>query len=269
MYLSHWGLARSPFAAGAAPLLAYDGESAVEATARLRFVTRQSRPLAVLVGPRGVGKSLLVRRFVEQVRRQGRRAAWIHAAGLSSRELLWQMSAELALAPRGSEDAAALFRRLATFADALLWQRDSALVALDQADQAGPDVLAQIVRLLAVGASTAPLTFVLVAASDQLWRLGTELLERVDMRIDLEPWSEAETVGYVQHALVEAGGDRPVFDDEALAVLYTLSEGVPRQVNRLADHALLGAAGEGRAMGDAAIIEAAHDALAWTAPARE
>jgi type II secretory pathway predicted ATPase ExeA len=96
-------------------------------------------------------------------------------------------------------------------------------------------------------------------------RLGDELLEAADLRIDLEPWSEADAVGYVQHALVEAGADRPIFEDEALAALYALSDGIPRRVIRLADHALLGAAGDGQDMVDAAMVEAAHDALSWTA----
>ena len=67
----------------------------------------------------------------------------------------------------------------------------------------------------------------------------------VDLRIDLEPWTASECVGYVQHALLESGCDQPAFDDEALETLASLSGGVPRRLNRLADHALLAAAAEG------------------------
>jgi type II secretory pathway predicted ATPase ExeA len=64
--------------------------------------------------------------------------------------------------------------------------------------------------------------------------------------------------------LVEAGADRPIFEDEALAALYALTDGIPRRVNRLADHALLGAAADGHDMVDAAMVESAHDAVSWT-----
>ena len=47
----------------------------------------------------------------------------------------------------------------------------------------------------------------------------------------------------------------------------TLSGGVPRHVNRLADHALLAAAAAGLEVVDAATIEQAHDALSWLATA--
>ncbi len=267
MYLAHWGLARSPFADSGGPPLFYEGESQVEALARLRFVVHQRRRLALLVGGRGVGKSLAVRRFADDCRREGRRVATVNIAGLSVRELFWQLAAEVAAGPQPSDDAVALFRRLNAFADSLRWQPEPALVLLDDADLAGPDVRNQVMRLMRVGGDQPRLAFVLTAAPQGLERLGVELLDATDLRIDLEPWSESECVGYVQHALLEAGCDRPAFDDEALAALANLSGGIPRQVNRLADHALLAAAAEGLEAVGASTVDAAQESLHWLASA--
>lgn len=267
MYLEHWGLERSPFAPGPAAPLFYEGESHAEATARLRFVVRNGRRLALVVGVRGVGKSSFVRRFAEECRREGRVVAVTGVAGLSVRELMWQLAAQFSLGPQPADDAVALFRRVAAYAESLRWQAETATIILDDADQAGPDVQTQLLRLLALGGDRGRLTLVLSTTPAETWRVGRELRDAADLRIDLDPWSESETVGYVQHALLEAGCDRPALDDEALSVLFTLTEGVPRQVNRLADHALLGAAAEGAQIVDAAMIEAAHDALNWAAPA--
>jgi type II secretory pathway predicted ATPase ExeA len=181
--------------------------------------------------------------------------------------LMWQLNAQFSLGPQPTDEAVALFRRIAAYAETLRWQRDVATIFLDDADQAGPDVQTQLLRLLALGGDHSRLSFVLSTTPTDAWRLGRELLDAADLRIDLDPWSESETIGYVQHALIEAGCDRPAFDDEALSVLFTLTEGVPRQVNRLADHALLGAAAEGSQTVDAAMIEAAHETLNWAAPA--
>jgi type II secretory pathway predicted ATPase ExeA len=262
MYLAHWGLERSPFAAGAAAPSFYEGESQAEALARLRR-------LAIIVGAPGVGKSLLARRFAHECRREGRSAALVGLTGLSGRELLWQIAAQLALGPRPTDDAASLLGRIAAEVDSLRWQGASAAILLDDAEQAGPDLQLLLARLLALGGDDPRLTLVLTTTPADVWRLGRELLDAADMRIDLEPWTDVETVGYVQHALVEAGCDRPAFDDEALAVLSTLTGGVPRAVTRLADHALLAAAAEGRETVDAAIIEAAHDAVRWESPSLE
>lgn len=263
MYHAHWGLTRSPFAGGGAPLF-YEGESQAEALARLRYVAANRRH-ALLLGERGVGKSLAMSQFADGRRREGQRCVTIGMAGLTARELLWQIAAGLSLAPRPDDDAVRLFRRLSDYAAATDWRRGSELLLLDDADQAGPDVRTQLLRLLCLGGETPWATMVIAANAKNSRRLGEELLEATDLRIELEPWSEADMVGYVQHALVNAGGDRPVFEDEALSAMYALTDGIPRKVNRLADHALLGAAADEHDMVDAAMMEAAHDALSWTA----
>jgi len=263
MYHAHWGLSRSPFAGGAT-LLFYQGEAQLEALARLRYAAQQQRH-ALLLGERGVGKSLLVRRFADERRREARQVVSISLPGLSPRELLWQIAAGLSLAPRPEEDLVRLYRRLSDHAASR--QNEAAMLLLDDADQIGPDVRTQLLRLLSLGGGPPWLTLVLTATTTAVGRIGEDLLEPIDLRIDLEPWSESETTGYIQHALIAAGGDRPVFDDEALSALYLLTDGIPRRVNRLADHALLGAAAEGLEMVDAGMIEAAQDALRWTVAA--
>jgi type II secretory pathway predicted ATPase ExeA len=156
---------------------------------------------------------------------------------------------------------------LGDYAAAANWRKATALALIDDADQAGPDVRTQLLRLLSIAGGAPWLTLVTTATAGNARRLGDELLDLTDLRIDLDPWSESDTIGYIQHALIQAGGDRPVFEDEAFAALYALTDGVPRQVNRLADHALLGAAAEEHEMVDAAMIESAHDALNWTTTA--
>jgi type II secretory pathway predicted ATPase ExeA len=260
MYHAHWGLNRSPFAGGVSPLF-YQGESQAEALARLRYAAEQRRHV-VLLGERGAGKSLVVRRFADERRRAGGETVIVGLAGLSPRELLWQIAAGLSLAPRPDDDAVRLFRRLA---DAAAVRADGpGALLLDDAEQAGADVRTQLFRLLSLAGGQLWLTMVVTAGLRTAARLGDDLLDTADLRIDLEPWSETDTIGYVQHALVGAGADRPIFEDEALAALYALTDGIPRRVNRLADHALLGAAADGHDMVDAAMVEAAHDAVSWT-----
>jgi type II secretory pathway predicted ATPase ExeA len=182
---------------------------------------------------------------------------------------LWQTAAQWSLGPRPADEAPALFRRLADFAATTRLQPGGAVLILDDADQAGPDVKTQLLRLLALGGNRPWLTLVLTTTPSGVSRLGEELLDAVDLRLDLDPWTEAETVGYVQHALVEAGCDQPVFADEALTALFHLTDGVPRQVNRLADHALVATAADGLDLVNALVVESAHDALGWMAPARQ
>jgi type II secretory pathway predicted ATPase ExeA len=263
MYYAHWGLSHSPFAS-ATPLF-YRGESQAEALARLRYAAEESR-YALLVGERGVGKSALLAEFAAERRQAVSHAALVSLAGRSPRELLWELAAGLSLGPRPEDDAVRLFRRLEDFAAAAVWQRAPALVLLDDANLVGPDSRWQLARLFSLGGHAGRWATFILAGDQRLPQLlGEDVLGWFELRVDLEPWSEADMVGYIQHALVAAGREEPAFDEEALGVMYTLTGGAPRQVNRLADHALLGAAAEECALVGAAMIEAAHEALGWTA----
>jgi general secretion pathway protein A len=84
-----------------------------------------------------------------------------------------------------------------------------------------------------------------------------------DLRIDVLPWTIEDTIGYLQTALVEAGRLEPLFDDGALEALHELAVGVPRQVTKLADYALLAGAAAGVETIDAGIVEAASEEIAW------
>jgi type II secretory pathway predicted ATPase ExeA len=104
---------------------------------------------------------------------------------------------------------------------------------------------------------------VLAAEPDQAARWNESIRELVDLRIDLGPWSEADTIGYVQTSLVDAGRFDPVFETDALSAVHELSGGVPRRVVRLADFALLaGAAAELNSI-DAATVHAAYGEMRW------
>ena len=103
----------------------------------------------------------------------------------------------------------------------------------------------------------------LAAEPSQATQWNEALRELVDLRIDLLPWGPADSVGFVQTALVEAGRFEPLFDDEALALLHELSGGVPRRLIRLADFSLLAGAAADSQMIGRDVVAAAHEELAW------
>jgi general secretion pathway protein A len=57
-----------------------------------------------------------------------------------------------------------------------------------------------------------------------------------------------------------------LFDDDGLRRLHELAEGIPRNVARMANYALLVGAGCGATAIDRAGVEAAHEEIAWPTP---
>jgi type II secretory pathway predicted ATPase ExeA len=269
MQLEHWGLERSPFPAVLDVDHCYPSTVHEEALNRIEYLVDARRRLGVVLGEAGVGKSLALRAAARRLVRKGHAAVLVNSMSLSVRELLWQIAAGLGAAPHEDADAARLWRIVADRVVENRLQQESTALLFDDAGQASADVLNQFVRLARLDPTPAARwTIVLAAAREQAARWNESLRELVDLRIDLRPWSEEDTIGYVQTALVDAGRFDPIFDDEALRALYEFSDGVPRRVARLAEFALLAGAAAQAATVDAATVLEANEELRWPEPAR-
>jgi type II secretory pathway predicted ATPase ExeA len=272
MQLEYWQLSESPFRNLLDADDYYPSVSHDEALARLEYLVDARRRLGVLLGESGVGKSLALRVAAQRLARKGAAVAVIDAVGISTRDLLWQIAAGLGAAPRDAADLAHLWRLVADRVAENRLQQTNTVLMVDDTGQAEPDVLTQLMRLARLDATpaarlnspkSARWTILLAAEPDQAARWNESLRELVDLRIDLEPWSESDTIGYVQTSLVEAGRFDPVFDDEGLAAIYELTGGVPRRVIRLADLALLAGAAAAIDTIDAATVHGAYSEMSW------
>ncbi|MCH2113820.1 MAG: AAA family ATPase [Pirellulales bacterium] len=262
MYQSQWGLAKSPFPSGLTPELFYEGMHEREALARLRFLTDYRRRMGLVLGQSGLGKSQLLQVFALERRRQGNDVALIDLLGLSAREFFWQLGNELNASVRIEDEPLRLFRQLTDRLHENQMQEKRTILLLDNIVEARPDLQTHLIRLARHKvAGAGGLTLVLTASATQSALLQDGLLELVDLRIDLDAWDELDTTGYLQHAMVEAGSEQPMFTDSAINELHRLSQGIPRHVNRLAEHALLLGSQNPGQMIDPETVRAAHQSL--------
>jgi general secretion pathway protein A len=262
--LEFWGLERWPFRGSIAASQFYPTAGHNEALARIEYLVESRRRLGALLGEPGVGKSLVLRVAADQLARKGCSAVVVDTLGATTREVLWHIACGLRTAPREDADISWLWRQITDRVVENRMQQLATVVLIDDAGQALPDLLTQFVRLARIDTTpAAQWTLVLAAEPAQATRWSESLRSAVDLRIELSPWTPDDTVGYLQTALVEAGRMEPVFEDDALRALHELSGGVPRQVARLADYALVvGALAKLDAV-NAAMIEAAYDEIAW------
>jgi type II secretory pathway predicted ATPase ExeA len=262
--LKHWGFQRWPFGAAPSAEQFYPTAGNGEALARIEHLVENRRRLGVLLGESGAGKSLLLQAAARRLARQACAVMLVDVGGAATREFLWSIAAGLDAAPSIDADNARLWRQIADRVIENRIQQIRSVLLVDDAGQAGPDVMTQVLRLLRIDpAPAARWTVVLAATPGQATRWNDELRELVDLRIDLPAWESEDTAGYVQTALVDAGRFEPVFDDKALALLHELAQGVPRRVARLADRALVAGAAAEAEMIDEAAVEAVDEELAW------
>jgi general secretion pathway protein A len=264
--LKHWGLERWPFSSTPGERQFYPTAGHNEALARIEYLVESQRRLGALLGESGIGKSLVLRVTGAQLARKGRTVVPVDALGASTQEFLWQVACGLGTAPREDADVPWLWRQIADrVVENRMRQADTVLL-VDDAGQVGPDLVTQFLRLARLDVTPAARwTIVLAAEPEQAARWNETLRSLFDLRIDVLPWAIEDTIGYVQTALVDAGRIEPLFDDGALEALHELAAGVPRQVTRLANYALLAGAAAGIETIDAGIVEAASEEIAWPA----
>jgi general secretion pathway protein A len=85
------------------------------------------------------------------------------------------------------------------------------------------------------------LTLVLIGQMGLVSAVGRlpGLDERIAVKAILRGLAPEETAAYVRHRLEAAGATREIFTHDAIEALHYLSHGSPRQINRLADLALV------------------------------
>jgi len=266
MYHAHWGLREPPFSNSLDPRRFYPNASHEEALARLHFLVDCQRRLGLLLGDTGCGKSFVLEVLADELSRSPAYVCKLSLLGLEPVELAWGLARGWGANPEEPTSAAQLWRTVADKLSEHRLDRFASVALLDDADEASPAVLNQIVRL--VHQPLGPegrLTIVLAARADRVAKLGVRLLELADLRIDVEPWESAETAGFVDHMLARAGRTAPTFTPDALERLHALGGGAVRNTNQMAELALLAAAGQGLPLVDSHTIESVCEELSVVA----
>jgi len=262
MYQSHWGLQETPFRSCLDPRLFYHSPTHEEALARLHFLVEERRRVGLLMGVSGSGKSLLLEVFAEQLRQSGLPVAKVNLLGLDPAEMLCLLGAGLELNLDPSQPVARLWRSVTDRLIEYRYQQLDTIILLDDADRAASGVLDLVTRLAQHDPSPAArLTIVLAGQRARMSRIGDRLLELAELRIDLDPWEQSDTEAFLSSSLAQAGRQSSVFADPAVARLHELSRGIPRRVSRLADLALVAAAGEELQQIDAEVVESVYHEL--------
>ncbi len=99
---------------------------------------------------------------------------------------------------------------------------------------------------------------------DQSLAADPSLAHRIDVRVELAPYSAEAAAGYLAHRIAQVNGNPGIVDPEAVAALHQLGRGFPGLMNTLADNALFEAFICGRNQMTRVDVERAHRDLGWS-----
>ncbi len=243
-----------------------------------RSIERGEGP-GLLIGPPGTGKTLLCQVLAEEF--ADRLAVVQLASGrLATRAALLQaILYELGLPYRGMDEGE-LRLALVDFLEPREGGEAGMLLLVDEAQTLPLRLLEEIRLITNLVRDGQPRVRVVLAGSPQLEeRFASPKLnafaQRLAARCYLDALDSQETADYVRAEITAVGGDpAQLMDDETLRSIYRASDGIPRLINQVCDHALmLASLGDSRFLSSDAIEEAWADLqqlpTPWSAGARE
>lgn len=265
---SYYGLTESPFVDAVDVRMFYLSDQHRAVLAKTLYCLTERQPLAVITGPFGTGKSLVLSHLNRLLRDQEAfRVVHIQnpASYPTESAFLQKIALELGLPLRRGKG-----RQMSDLLAASIREAEAGrqvVLIVDEAQNLGKNVGANHLELLRelsnFDAGRKLVTSVLVGQPELHARLAHNkaLESRVAIRAALAPLSAESTQALIEHRVSVAGRDEPLFTEEAYAEIHRLSGGLPRRVAQLCWNAVPIAYAAGAAVIPAsAIAEAAESA---------
>ncbi len=245
MYEKYWRLADKPFRNTPDPQYFFFARQYEEALARAIYVVTEGQGAMLLTGDCGCGKTLLTRVLVDELDPARFEVALVPYPNLEPEELvgeiLRQFGFEVADIARMSKPE--MLERLEAFLSASRQRGASTIVIVDEGQVVHNDQTLEEIRLLLnfQQAKSFFLSLILVGQPELRGRIDAlpQLSQRLTVKYHIGGLSSEDARAYLRHRLRVAGGSEDLFTSGAENLIIGAAAGVPRNLNKISDLALL------------------------------
>ncbi|MBP90037.1 MAG: hypothetical protein CMJ64_25575 [Planctomycetaceae bacterium] len=265
MYEAHFQFSSRPFSSAPAIDAFFPAESIEAARQTLVRTIDRAEGVGLAVGPAGVGKTLLCRLLAARFQESFNVAMLSSARVVTRKSLLQNILFELGLEYRGLEEGE-LRLSLLDYLQPNEHCPNGMLLIVDEAHNLGLRLLEEIRMITNLVRDGQPRVRLVLAGGPKLEeRFTSPKLESFNQRITarcyLHGFSRDETSEYVRSRLTAVGAvPSSVFTDDGLNAIHQATDGIPRLVNQVCDHALvMGFAGGKQTINGSGIQEAWAD----------
>lgn len=264
MYESFFGFRERPFPATAHADRYFPSQAAEHARQTITRCIERAEGPSLLIGPAGTGKTLLCQVLAWKLA-TGYRVALLASGRLCTRRALLQaILFELGLPYRDMEEGE-LRLSLVDHLQPSPACPNGLLLLVDEAHTL-PLRLLEEIRLITnlTHNGQARVRLVLAGNASLEERFSSPKLESFNQRIAarcyLEPLTREETAAYVRSQVSFVGGQgESIFQEDSLRAIFHATDGIPRLINQLGDHALMLAFAGGKHT-----LNASHIEEAWS-----
>jgi general secretion pathway protein A len=246
MYKKFFGLRENPFNVNPDPRYLFLTRHTEEALACLTYGIQSRKGFILLTGEVGTGKTTLLNKLLDWLRRERVATAFVFNSRLNVRQFFDFMMADFGI-PCDTRMKSQVLLKLNHWLLERYRAGETAVLVVDEAQNLSPQVLEEIRLLTNLETSTEKLLQIVLAGQPELeLKLNQPQLRQLRQRITLRSKTHAltleETEGYISGRLRVAGSNgEPVFDREATERIHFYSRGIPRVINLLCEHTLISA----------------------------
>jgi type II secretory pathway predicted ATPase ExeA len=261
MYQRFYGLRELPFELTPNIQYLFLPPSHREALSTLQYGLFSAKPITVIIGEAGTGKTTLLRAALASERCRDVECVYLHNPTLTRDEFIEWLANQFELGDRAAHSKAALLDDLEREVTRRRTQGKVTALVVDEAQSLSSELLEEIRLLANTETATDKLLPVVLAGQlalrDRLNEPGLrQLKQRVALRCELAPFTLEETAAYITARIRIAGGEGSrLFTREAVMLIHDRSEGIPRTINVICDNALVTGFAAGRRPVDRQIVQ--------------
>ncbi|MCK5538278.1 MAG: AAA family ATPase [Bacteroidales bacterium] len=223
------------------------------------------RGFCLLTGIPGIGKSILLKEFCNSLHPKAYKTIYIPFAMFAETDMLCAICFQLGL--KTSLMKSHMIQRIQERVQEL--QPVNIIFVFDEIQKIKHEALEIIRTLTNFDFDEKNYISVIFSGTQEFLNLlqfkqNEHLKQRISLFLSLKNLSRAETIEYIKYHLKDVGVYHDIFTDEALNLIYDLSDGIPRIINNFAKYAFAEAAFEKSKLIELKHVQIANENIQFT-----
>jgi len=245
MYKSFFGLRVAPFGPSPDPRFLCMMPPVREALACLQYGIATRKGFVVMTGEVGTGKTTILKTVLSTFSKERVSSAFVFNPRLEVLDFLEFVLTDFGIPPR-TRTKSGMLLQLNRWLIERFRERGLCVIVVDEAQNLSWELLEEIRLLTNLETSSEKLLQIVLSGQPELEeKLRSsnvrQLRQRVSVWCKTQPLNYEQTQTYIAERLRIAGATRPVMSAEAILAVHNYSNGIPRVINLICEHAMIGA----------------------------